>query len=423
MTRFGVFLGILISIQITHGVLFYPMSRKQIGTGSLAGCAEIVYSVNVQIGNQTFELILDTGSSTTAVAAYPCDSCLTNQKYTPGSTAVDQDATASAVYGDGSGWAGEIFSDNTIITGIPLAAFKFVAIVDQSQFFVGVDCYNDNIDESVSLYDGILGMAYQRLLAPGTQSMIDRLYTTGVLTSNIFSVTMCGINQGEMSIGGLNTSLVRNTSLIYWTPITTTSYFYVAVSGITFGNAEVLTAGGSPLAFIVDTGTTQTYLPTTLYNTIVALLNGNNYWLAAFGSDYWNEQACASLPGGGDITVGTLNEFLPQLQIVFNGFILPLIPMRSLVFSVEVEGGTCYAPGIADAEGGLNVIGFTTLNNYVTIFDLATAQIGFYSPTTSAGAECYTGLSIKSSSAISVSVTWVHFAVLSILTTILSPRI
>src|SRR3984957_17514288 len=71
----------------------------------LSACSADVYSVGVTVGMQTFQVIVDTGSSTLGVAASTCANCNVTPEYTPGSTAVNENMATSIQYASGS-WSG-----------------------------------------------------------------------------------------------------------------------------------------------------------------------------------------------------------------------------------------------------------------------------------------------------------------------------
>ena len=75
------------------------------------------YTLSLQIGSQSFTEIVDTGSTSTGVAATGCTGCRVTPLYTPDTAAVDLMMTASTQYADGSGWSGEIYKDAATITG------------------------------------------------------------------------------------------------------------------------------------------------------------------------------------------------------------------------------------------------------------------------------------------------------------------
>jgi hypothetical protein len=114
----------------------------------LTVCNPNVYSAEMTIGGtQQFQLLLDTGSTTLAVAAIGCTSCVhagVSGLYQPGPTAADQNTPVTAMYGTtpstASGWKGEVFKD-TVGVGLgataELAQVKFGAMTQQEQFLVG----------------------------------------------------------------------------------------------------------------------------------------------------------------------------------------------------------------------------------------------------------------------------------------------
>src|SRR5580704_15675906 len=74
----------------------------------LMGFSGLEYSALITIGNQQFQALTDTGSTTTAVAGSTCASCGVTPSYTPSSTATDTHQTATTTYGDNSMWTGEV---------------------------------------------------------------------------------------------------------------------------------------------------------------------------------------------------------------------------------------------------------------------------------------------------------------------------
>src|SRR5258706_6194296 len=62
------------------------------------------YTVEIEAGLDYFAEIVDTGSSTTAIASNKCTSCKFTPLYVPGTTATDTGTKASTHYADCSGW-------------------------------------------------------------------------------------------------------------------------------------------------------------------------------------------------------------------------------------------------------------------------------------------------------------------------------
>ena len=81
-------------------------------------------------------MITDTGSTTLGVAGAACSSCGVTPEYTPGTTAVDEHATSTSMYGDNSMWSGETYSDKVAVTGDPDGVtMRFGAMTSQTGFF------------------------------------------------------------------------------------------------------------------------------------------------------------------------------------------------------------------------------------------------------------------------------------------------
>lgn len=123
----------------------------------LVGCSSVTFAVQVRLGGQSVSLILDTGSTTLAVASDLCPlapapfgatgPCGRFPYYSPASStsAIDQGTTASGLYGDGSGWDGNIYADTIQVGGsAPVSGFRFAAMTSaSSSFFSSLNCYNN----------------------------------------------------------------------------------------------------------------------------------------------------------------------------------------------------------------------------------------------------------------------------------------
>jgi len=139
---------------------------------TLTGCQSVDFSAPVTIGAQTFELLVDTGSSTLAVAGASCSSGCSG--VTPlyndgaGATGDDTGAAVSSQYGDGSGWTGTVWT-NTVQLGDtpPLSNMAFVVQTQTTGGFYGADC--NGAEPGVN--QGILGMAYEALAVVGSSGL------------------------------------------------------------------------------------------------------------------------------------------------------------------------------------------------------------------------------------------------------------
>jgi len=405
-------------IHFTRATLYAPITARPVSlvprvsptnskasTGvsisSLLGCPDLAYNVKSFVGNQTIELLVDTGSSTTGVAGVNCSSCNTSHYYNPSlsQSSVILGTQVLAEYQDGSQWSGKAVSDSFALMGISIPAFAFGMITAQSNFFATSTCVVGSAS-TTSLSDGIMGMAYPPLLEPGTQSIMDRFFVDEALQENIFSLYMCFTNHGELTVGGLNTSVVTNTSLIAWAPcLGPSTFFFIGIFAIQVGNTGPMwtVSGlrkGSSMPFIVDSGTTVTILPASLYQSLVLKFTQNPDWPSVFDMTFFLSGECVRMPPTTNET--WLNARLPTINFYFDGFMMPLLATRLLLFRIDlVDNSTCYASGIAPSSSNEYILGLSTLTQYLTIFDLDTAYIGFYDDP---GPVCRTGLHLTATS-------------------------
>ncbi|MGE5184043.1 MAG: pepsin-like aspartyl protease, partial [Acidobacteriota bacterium] len=93
------------------------------------------YTAQTAIGPQSFAMVVDTGSSTAAVAGSSCSGCAVNPRYMPGTSATDMHMAANAQYGSGS-WSGEIYKDKLGLGGgTPAVDVALASINSEMTFF------------------------------------------------------------------------------------------------------------------------------------------------------------------------------------------------------------------------------------------------------------------------------------------------
>ncbi len=102
---------------ISHGASHNRrMARTQAVLGSvvsLHGCPFSVFTMPITISGNTFQLWVDTGSSTMAVAGSACTACtgVSPLWQNTSGVSVNQNYNVKGQYGDGSGWTGQVWSD------------------------------------------------------------------------------------------------------------------------------------------------------------------------------------------------------------------------------------------------------------------------------------------------------------------------
>jgi hypothetical protein len=339
---------------LPNGVAAIPLSSPD---GSL-------YTAGVQIGGQTFAMVVDTGSSSAAVAGTSCTACAVSPRYTPGSSASDTHMTASAQYGSGS-WNGEIFKDNVGLgAGTPAVSVAFASITSQQTFFDG----NQNA------FQGLLGLGGDGLLTQGTTSYLDEVIKKGI--TDIESFRLCDGNGGTMWLGGYDPSSVAAEPK-YVAMNSQLPYYAITIKDLKLGTTSV---GFTSSTAIADTGTSLFYVSGTVANNVVTQANKvTGVWNGTFT----NTQgiSCATAKSG--VTATQIDAAMPPLTLTFAGtdgpFTISAPATRSYLLPV---GGGMYCIGIADGASaglpsGFALMGDIGLRGFVTIFDRVHHQIGF----------------------------------------------
>jgi hypothetical protein len=347
----------------------------------LTGCPSVGYSAPVTIGgSQQFVLVVDTGSSTLAVAASDCDDCTgISPLYTPGATSTNLNASSTSTYGDGSSWSAELYSDNvTVGAEMPTVSLDFAAINDEKgNFFPTIGCDgNTALDTS----QGILGMGPADLEAGGTQGYFQQLIATGAV-ADVFAVQLCATG-GNMWFGGYDAAFVSGAP--QFTPMVMSDYYAITLSQVSFDGTPLSYNASEGGAALVDTGTTLLILPNDGFNELAAAAAANTAVADAFPgitAGFFNTNTC--MGPGGTQTSADLDATLPTLALEFptasGGSFTVQFPATSSYFTPLTQNGTTlYCSGIAPSGSpATTILGASILTAYVTVFDPSHMQVGF----------------------------------------------
>ncbi|KAJ7030601.1 aspartic peptidase domain-containing protein [Mycena alexandri] len=227
-------------------------------TGSASVTNEIFsYIAETKVGSQTFDLIVDTGSSNTWVGA--------TTKFTAGSTGKSTGDAVSVSYGSGS-FSGTEYTD-TVSIGGTAATKQSIGVAKSSTGFTGTD--------------GIVGFGPEELTedtvtgATEVPTFLQTLVSEGVITDNILGVSFAPLTgssessaNGELTFGGVDDSAYTG-DITYTTRVA--PYWGVSVSKFAFGSTSL---GTTTASGIVDTGTTLFYVPTAVYNKFLTASKG-----------------------------------------------------------------------------------------------------------------------------------------------------
>jgi Eukaryotic aspartyl protease len=327
------------------------------------------YTANVTIGSQTFSLIVDTGSTTTVVAAASCEQCVSagvSPLYTPGSTAKDTGNHTSGMYVDFSAWDGEIYVDQVGLgDGTPAVPLEFAAMTDEMVFFR----YPGS--------EGIFGMGPPQALDGDTTGFQSTAAESGAPDQIAFE--LCG-GSGTMWIGDYDTSAAASAPM--YTPLVAASdtepYYNLALDDLGIGGTSLGFGASTYKTANYDTGTTEFILPTEAYDMLIAAVDQSAGAAALFPTE--------SLANGcytaGGVTAAQVDAMLPAMSASFpdgsgGTFSVSSAPTQSYLTDVG-SGEFCLA--IADGGNGADsatILGQAFLRGFVSIVDLANNRIGF----------------------------------------------
>ncbi|KAJ3742567.1 family A1 protease [Lentinula detonsa] len=317
----------------------------------------ITYIAEIAVGadNQTFHLLVDTGSSNTWVGANA------SYTYVPSSSSVWTDDIVIVDYGSGYFFGYEYYDTVTLSNDLVIKN-QSIGVADFQQGFTSMDGVLGI--GPVDLTDGtILGS-----LAPVTTvpTVSDNLFNQGVISTEVIGVsfvpTTGAANEpdGELIFGAVEGSS-RYTGQITYTP-RETDYWGIAQS-ISYGDTEIM----SIAIGVVDTGTTLNYMPTDTFNAYINTTGG-----------IYDE-----VTGLYEITEEQYNA-LDDLIFTIGGTDFPLTPNaqiwpRDLNENIGGEAGKIYLAAVAtEPVENLNFInGYVFLERYFSIFDNSNSRVGF----------------------------------------------
>ena len=335
----------------------------------------VAYTVNITVGGtQSFDVTVDTGSTTLAVAAAGCGSgsgtgpgsgggCAgVTPLWNPDATAMDAGSGTSSLYGDGTSWFGEIYSDSVAVTGDTsvIPHMKFAAIDRQDGFF-----------RPNEPSEGILGFGATPLALPDTDSYVSERVDNQF--PSVFAFQFCPDN-GTLWLGGADkTHEVSDEQYTTLMPIDDNQPFYlVNVTSASVDGHDIGLSG----AALTDTGTTVMMLSDATYNSMVTAIQNSDGWKSMFGVEPFPTIQCAT----SGHSKNDIDGALPAMQITMNDttgkpFTLSL-PATS---SYLLQMGTVWCSDIsggADQLGGV-ILGDAFLRAFITVFDTENMKVGF----------------------------------------------
>lgn len=329
---------------------------------------ETLYFINATLGTpaQSLRLHLDTGSSDLWVNTN--SSVLCSQASKPCSFAGTYNANTSSTYNyvgsyfnisyvDGSGASGDYVTDTITVGGTTLSDF---------QFGVG---YKSTSSQ------GILGLGYRTNevqvgragLAP-YDNLPAKMAAQGTINSNAYSLWLNDLdaNTGSILFGGVDTEQFDGElkTLPIQAEGSVYAEFLITMTGLYMGNEAIAT--NQALAVLLDSGSSLTYLPDSMVETIYQKVSAQ--YDSSEGAAYI---ACSMAKNN---TTLRFNFSEPIIEVAMNELVLELVTSSGKRPTFQ-DGTEACLFGVAPAGSGSNVLGDTFLRSAYVVYDLANNEI------------------------------------------------
>ena len=335
------------------------------------------FSADVCLGTPaiSFDLILDTGSSMTAL---PCSGCLHCGTHMHGSVGGKRYSEASSTSGSVVSCNDETcpsrrctngqcaysisYTEGSRVRGHMVRDTFWLASAEGARVAVphvfGCQEYESGLFYS-QVADGISGFE------PASHTLFASLRAaTGA--SDMFSMCLSE-KVGAMVLGG---RLPAASNSWHWIPMGGMSSFNVALVDITVDGASIGCPASSYRSTIIDSGTTFTYLPPQAYRPV------RDRWRSTCP---WGSCASRVEPGeypddycyrmGHD----DLDQFAPYTLRMANGVSVPFGPRQ---YAYELRSGV-WCLGVFDNDHNGAAIGSAAMRNFEVVFDLRMRRIAF----------------------------------------------
>ncbi|KAG0696968.1 aspartic peptidase domain-containing protein, partial [Suillus ampliporus] len=358
---------------------------------------DLSYSGVVSIGTppQTFNIILDTGSSDLWVATSACASCASTE-FTTSKSSTYQVSGPSIPITYGSGSVNGITSQDTVsFGGFTITKQEFLAVTSTTTGLIDGDL------------SGIMGLGFTSISALGTTPFWEALYNASQLAEPLFSFyleryidqsVMNTAPGGMLTLGGTNSSLYQG-SIEYLSLTGPQSYWLLNVNSVSVQGKSISVPSSSALAAI-DTGTTLIAAPSSVTANIYAQIPGSVALTGEYAGLYafpCTANVAVTMSFGG--TDWAINPLDMNVGVV---------PTSVVASTTQMCAGGIFDVGSSIGSGSnvpTWIIGDTFLKNVYTVFRANPAAVGFAQ--LASGSSSSTGSSTGTSSSNPAKVTTV----------------
>lgn len=310
------------------------------------------YFGEISIGTppQKFTVIFDTGSSNLWVPSTHCSSiaCFLHRRFDSSSSRTFKENGTEFAIQYGSGSLEGIISNDILKVGD-------ISVTHQD---FGESVKEPGLTFAFGRFDGIFGLAYDRIAVKGVVPPFYHMVNRGILDSSIFSFWLSsnddGQDGGELVFGGVDKS--HYTGQIHWAPVRRQMYWEVELEKVVFGDDEVEMENTGAA---IDTGTSLIAVPTVVSDLINKQIGAKKN----FAGQYVIE--CDKVPS------------LPDFTMYFNGKPFKLTGDDYILKAQSQCISAFMGLDIPEPLGPVWIIGDAFLRKYYTIYDLGNNRVGF----------------------------------------------
>nr|XP_018671056.1 beta-secretase 1-like [Ciona intestinalis] len=380
--NFGNLLFMAVLLCMGDAKIRIPLRYKRASANNLKGTTVTGYYITVNLGTppQTFNVIVDTGSSNFAVSGTKTSFSDSFYNKALSNTSIDTTLPTVDVHYTEGWWKGNIVSDLLTIPSANLIQPVRVHVADISE--------TKNFFINESQWIGILGLAYSSLVLPkngGLWSVMHDIVEQTTL-EDILSMQLCSTptrdeTQGVLLFGEWDSSLA--TGQIYWTRIVKQWYYDILITGLKVGDTmiEVDCEELNNDRTIVDSGTTNLRLPQKVYNLVVSVIK-TKLVKDDFDDDFYDgtKMFCTSEPNVLFSWFPNLSIFLPSTEanktIELTVFPQSYLQLTEGLVTETLLGRSCYKFAIFPSTSG-SVLGTVVMEQYYVVFDRGNNTVGF----------------------------------------------
>jgi hypothetical protein len=306
--------------------------------------------ITVGTPGETLKVVYDTGSSNLWVPNKDCCSFLSSHNFyhhDKSSTYAENGTTFNIQYGSGP-VSGFYSRDAMTLGGVNVGDYLFAEVNNVKGL---------GIAYTVGKFDGICGMAWDRISVDGVQTPVQALVASGELPEPVFAFFLGNNADGELTIGGVDKA--HYTGDFTYVPLSSEDYWSVKLDGLTVDGSAI----GSTKKAIVDSGTSLLAGPTEEVEAIAKALDLGSILGKEYTVDCDKKYTLSYTVGGTEWT-------LDQDDMVLAN-----------------SGGSCIfgmlALDVPAPAGPLWILGDVFMRKYYVKFDVGQKRLGFATSTSS----------------------------------------